>query len=186
MAHNRILAQFRLPFSFNVLSRLPQGQPRPAATKGKRTRREMEGAPSNANDRNVRTRLDEPPRRNLPGHEQTDHPMGAFNLRSATQAHDGSSSSPSPPASPPQNAAPNPEPISWGLPQQQQGVAQPRTEDEASPTLTEVNPESGSVTGGARIWLKGMGFPARFPLFARFGSAVVPTVSLMGSLSSLN
>ena len=44
------------------------------------------------------------------------------------------------------------------------------------PTLTDVNPESGSVTGGTRIWLKGINFPP-VPLFARFGSAVVPTVS---------
>ena len=186
MVHNRVLVQCRLPFSFNVLSRLPPGQPRLPATKSKRTRREMEGASSNANDRNVRTRFDDPPSRNLPSHDQTDHPMGAFNPRSATQARDGSSSSPSPSASPPQDAAPIPEPIPWGPPQQQQGVVQPRTEDEASPTLTEVNPESGSVTGGARIWLKGMDFPARFPLFARFGSAVVPTVSLMSSLASPN
>ena len=31
--------------------------------------------------------------------------------------------------------------------------------------------------GGARIWLQGKDFPAVFPLFARFGTAVVPTVS---------
>jgi len=48
---------------------------------------------------------------------------------------------------------------------------------ERAPTLTEVNPDSGSTTGGARIWLKGIDFPALFPLFARFGNAVVPTVS---------
>ena len=46
------------------------------------------------------------------------------------------------------------------------------------PTLTDVNPEQGSITGGARIWLQGIDFPALFPLFARFGTAVVPTVSL--------
>ena len=96
-------------------------------------------------------------------HEQTDHPI---NLRSAAQAPNGSSSTSSPPASPPQGIAPDPEPVSW------------------APTLTESNPESGSVIGGARIWLKGKDFPACFPLFARFGSAVVPTVSLMGSLAS--
>ena len=58
-------------------------------------------------------------------------------------------------------------------------ITPPRTDGTPLPTLTEVNPESGSVTGGARIWLKGINFPA-LPLFARFGSAVVPTVSPKG------
>ena len=48
------------------------------------------------------------------------------------------------------------------------------------PTLTEVNPELGPITGGERIWIKGMDFPALFPLFARFGTCVVPTVSSTG------
>jgi hypothetical protein len=52
----------------------------------------------------------------------------------------------------------------------------PRIDGESTPTLTEVDPEAGSITGGARIWLKGIDFPAVFPLFARFGTAVVPTV----------
>ena len=34
------------------------------------------------------------------------------------------------------------------------------------------------MTGGARIWLKRIKFPSRFPPFVRFGTAVVPTVSL--------
>jgi len=59
-----------------------------------------------------------------------------------------------------------------------QAIAPPRTDGEPIPTLTEVNPESGSITGGARVWLRGIDFPSLFPLFARFGTAVVPTVSL--------
>ena len=57
-------------------------------------------------------------------------------------------------------------------------IAPPVTDGERGPTLTEVNPEHGSIIGGAKIWLKGIDFPALFPLFARFGTAVVPTVSL--------
>ena len=52
----------------------------------------------------------------------------------------------------------------------------PNKNGERTPTLTEVNPDSASITGGVRIWLKGMDFPALFPLFARFGAAIVPTV----------
>ena len=59
------------------------------------------------------------------------------------------------------------------------GPAKTHSRDrEGNSALTEVNPESGSITGGARIWLKGIDFPALFPLFARFGTTVVPTVSL--------
>ena len=58
----------------------------------------------------------------------------------------------------------------------------PHEEEPPVPTLTEVNPEAGSITGGARIWLKGINFTALFPIFARFGSAVVPTVSLVEML----
>ena len=59
----------------------------------------------------------------------------------------------------------------------------PRQVYERPPTLTEVNPDSGSTTGGVRIWLRGMDFPALLPLFARFGAAVVPTVRTCPSLS---
>jgi len=47
----------------------------------------------------------------------------------------------------------------------------------ATPTLMEVNPKSGSITGGIRIWLKVINIPATSPVFARFGTAVVATVS---------
>ena len=159
-------------------------QGKPATTKGKRTRRDMEGTSSTANDRNVRIRRDEPLPRDPPGYEPTDHPMPAFNPRNAPQDRGDSSSSASPVAAPlpiPWNAGPNPEPISARNPPNppQQAIAPLRTDGEPAPTLTEVNPESGSITGGARIWLKGIDFPALFPLFARFGTAVVPTVSLL-------
>ena len=117
--------------------------------------------------RNVRPRFDEG--------GAVDEPMpAAFNPRNIPQAgpyREGDSSSASPPAvSPPRNAVP------WKAPNPV--IPPPVTDGEGAPTLTEVNPEHGSITGGARIWLKGIDFPALFPLFARFGTAVVPTVSL--------
>jgi hypothetical protein len=60
-----------------------------------------------------------------------------------------------------------------------EAIAPPRTDGESTATLTEVNPGSGPITGGVKIWLKGMDFPTVFPLFARFGTAVVPTVSAL-------
>jgi len=173
MHQNPILAQYRLPFSFNVVTRVPKV---PLAG-GKRTRGEVEqseGAPSNAARRNVRPRIGDAPHGGPRGDEGIDHPMPPLSYRGAPQDHEDSSSSPSPPAPPavhlprpPQNVNP-------------QGTAPPRTDGEPpAPTLTEVNPASGSITGGARIWLTGMDFPAVFPLFARFGGAIVPTVSLM-------
>ena len=163
------MAQYRLPFSFRVVAKLPNGR--------KRIREPDE--PLVVDQRNVRARVDDLTRRGADD-ERNDHPMPAVNSRNAGQYREGDSSSASPPAvSPPQplwNAG-NPGPVSpWKPPNP--AIAPPNTDGETGPTLTEVNPESGSITGGARIWLKGIDFPALFPLFARFGTTVVPTVSL--------
>jgi len=113
---------------------------------------------------------------------QIHHPAPDIDYQDApelVQYCEGStSSSPplAPPPVPPENASSSSAPLDAIKPLNQP-IAPPRTEEESAPTLTEVNPESGSITGGATIWLHGRGFPAPFPLFARFGSAVVPTVS---------
>ena len=160
------MAQYRLPFSFRVVAKLPQGQKR------RRGHLDQPEEPSVVDQRNVRARFDDVPQRDV-----VDEPMPAFDPRNIPQGgqyRDGDSSSASPPAvsppQPPRNVVP------WKPPNPV--IAPPRTDGEPTPTLTEVNPEQGSITGGARIWLKGIDFPALFPLFARFGTAVVPTVSL--------
>ena len=61
-----------------------------------------------------------------------------------------------------------------------------RTDSECASALTDVNPDSGSLTGGARIYLIGRDFPAHFPLFARFGTSVVRTVSLLIACGALS
>jgi hypothetical protein len=161
------------------MAKLPQGQKRKQPEEPQVDRR------------NVRARFDGTLQRDA---DDNDHPMPpATNPRGAPQGWqyqgrqyregEGDSSSASPPAvSPPQpsqprNAGPNPSQISPAK-QPNPAIAPPSTDEGPTPTLTEVNPEHGSVTGGARIWLKGMEFPPLFPLFARFGTAVVPTVSL--------
>jgi hypothetical protein len=159
------VAQHRLPFSFNVVPRLPKGQKR---------KRGQEEIQSEVNQRNVRPRLDDPPQRDT-DEEQNALPMPAVDPRNVPQGSqhcEGNSSSALPPGVPP--AVPNSGPLSSQPP----NAAPPRTDVAPIPTLTEVNPEAGPITGGARIWLKGINFPALFPLFARFGTAVVPTVSL--------
>ncbi len=130
--------------------------------------------------RNVRARFHDFSQRDA-GHEWNDDPILAVNPRNVPQGgqyHEYDPSNVSPPTvsppRPPQNAR---GPLSpWQAPNPV--IAPPRTDAEPTPTLTDVNPEQGSTTGGARIWLKGMDFPAHFPLFARFGTAVVPTVTL--------
>jgi len=113
---------------------------------------------------------------------QIHHPAPDIDHQDApevVQRYEGSTSSLPPLASPPvppQNASSSSAPLDAIKPLNQP-IAPPRTEGESVPTLTEVNLESGSITGGATIWLQGMDFPALFPLFARFGTAVVPTVS---------
>ncbi len=133
--------------------------------------------PLAVDQRNVRARVDDLTQRGADD-EQNDHPMPAMNPRNAGQYR---SSSASPPAvSSPQslwNAGPNPGPVNPWKPSNP-AIAPPSTDREIGPTVTEVNPESGSITGGARIWLKGIDFPVLFPLYARFGTTVVPTVSL--------
>ena len=133
--------------------------------------------------RNVRARLHDFSQSDA-DHERNDDPMLAVNPQNTPQGAQycgGGPSNASPPtvspSQPPQNAGPNPGPlIPWKPPIPV--IAPPRTEAGPTPTLTDVNPEQGSITGGARIWLQGIDFPAHFPLFARFGTAVVPTVTV--------
>ena len=162
------MAECRLPFSFNILSRLPsqkrKGPPEPDPPPRKNRR---------VGDSNVSVQRNSQRNGQLHypgqaiGHQAAPRDIqsygdGSFTPRRTGQTHQ-----------PPQNPSSNPAPV---------GINEPpdhttSTDRERAPTLTEVNPDSWSTTGGARIWLKGIDFPALFPLFARFGNAVVPTVS---------
>lgn len=174
------MAQCRLPFSFNVVPKVPGAQ-----AKRKRALVEQDGGPLTPERPAVRRRVDDanvPAQIKPPINEQIQHPASDTDYPDApevVQSCEGSTSS-SPPQAPPlvpsRSEGSSSAPLDATKPPNQV-VAPPRTEGEGTPTLTEVNPESGSITGGATIWLKGMDFPALFPLFARFGTAVVPTVS---------
>jgi len=183
------VAQCRLPFSFNVLAKLPLDfRQRLLATQGRKRRADFDQAegsppapepplvPSLVDDANVLSQSDPP------SSGQIHHPalvMDQQDSLMSVQSSENSLSSLPPPVlrlQPSQNAGP----ILNPLPTRQSTMQALRTDGEPTPTLTEVNPESGSVTGGARIWLKGIDFPALFPLFARFGTTVVPTVSRIG------
>ena len=177
---NLIVARHQLPFSFNVVSKNCQAQARPPPTSGaKRSRLQMEQSdegPSTCDQRNARLRFEGPSQRAL-GNERIDNVMPAINLRDPPlpgQHRDaGPSSSPSvtPPAQLSPNAGPNHDSLNT--------PHRAMTDQQPTPTLTDVNPDSGSIVGGARIWLQGTNFRAHFPLFARFGTAVVSTVSIM-------
>ena len=147
------------------------------ANQGKRKRiafEQEEGAPPAPESRSVRARTADPnalAQENPLGNGQILHPVPAVDHQDSAQgvqSYEGSLSSSSPLVSA-RNAGPNSDLLSAWKP--------PRADREPIPTLTEVNPESGSISGGPRIWLKGMDFPALFPLYVRFGDAVVPTVS---------
>ena len=169
------MAQCRLPFSFNISSKLspgptrstihgtnkgsqPEGDRDPLAPEPRTDRRRMDGA-------NALTRG------NFPGNGQNHHPaLGT--------AHEGNSSCSLPLVPLGQQAR------STSLnPAHVQAISPLKAYAERPPILTEVNPDSGSVIGGVRIWLQGMYFSALPPLFARFGAAVVPTVSVRFLLS---
>jgi hypothetical protein len=181
---NLIVARHQLPFSFNVVAKYCQARARPPpAAGGKRSRRQVEQSediPPGLDQRNVRPRF-EGHSQEAPGNERTDDAMPAINLRDPPildQHREGSPSGSVPLTLPPHlpwHAGPNFD----SLDTPHQAIVSPRTDEEPTPTLIDVNPESGSITGGARIWLKGKDFPALLPLFARFGTAVVSTVSTM-------
>jgi len=141
-SQKQVVAECRLPFSFNVVPKLPAAQ-----GKRKRAQVEQEGDLPTIEARTVRRRM----------------------------VMDSEETLVSPLVLSP-NASSRPAPLDATKPPTQT-IAPPVTEGESTPTLMEVNPESGSITGGATLWLQGMDFPTLFPLFARFGSAVVPTVS---------
>ena len=119
---------------------------------------------------------------NRTGNELTHHPAPDVDRQDAPEdvqpCEDSTPSSPplAPPLDPRRGACSSSTRLDAINPPNQ-AIAPPRTDGECAPTLTEVNPESGSITGGVRIWLQGVNFPAHFTLFARFGTAVVPTVS---------
>ena len=133
-------------------------------------------APPVVDQRNVRARFDDFSQRDVDD-ERNDHLIPAFNPRNAPQYREGDSSNAFSPPQPPRNAGPNPSPL-CPCKTPNPAITPPRTDGEPAPTLTEVNPKHGSIMGGAEIWLKGIDIPALFPLFARFGTAVVPTVSI--------
>ena len=163
------------------MPRIRPSKPFPVArelspTREKRKRRHIEESdelPPTINQRNVRPRSAEPPERNSPS-ELMNYPLLDINPRDILQG--GQHQEASSPLLTPQSGATSPDPPN-ALKRPNQTIAQPRTDGEHAATLTEVNPDSGSITGGARIWLRGVDFPANFPLYARFGTAVVPTVS---------
>ena len=152
------MAQCRLPFSFNILSKLSPGQ-RPPALHGPRKRPRLEQKDGGANA---------PALRIPPDNWQIHHP--ALDIGNQSGREDGSSTSL------PLVSLPRPARIADPGVGQPQAISPPKADGERTPTLTEGNPDSGTFTGGVRIWLKGMDFPALLPLFARFGAAVVPTV----------
>lgn len=168
------MAQYRFPVSFNVLAKLPQGQKKPPPAGGKRNRLEMEqpeGTHPTVDQRSVRPRFDDPSQRDPPANNHCGSPRCGRHCNS-------NSSSPPLLIPPPQlhsSACPSPKSlnnmISLG-----QAMSPPKADKEAAPILTDVNPELGSITGGTRVWLTGMDFPTTSPLFARFGTTVVPTV----------
>ena len=180
---NHIVAQCRLPFSFNFLSKLPPGLRLSTIHETRKRRRpEQEvGDPPAPEQRVVRPRLDGEdalPPRNSPGNEQIHHPAQDIGNKRAHRGHKDSSCSSLPLPPPPQPA----ESADFDS-AQLQTISPPKIDGVRPPTLTEVNPDSGSIAGGVRIWLKGMDFPALLPLFARFGATVVPTVSVCFCLS---
>ena len=185
-SQKHIVAQSLLPFSFNVVPKVPAAQ-----GKRKRAPVEQDGDSLAPEPRSVRRRMDctnIPAQINPPGNEQIHHPPSDIDCQDApeaVQSSEGSTSS-SPPLEPPLVPSQSAGSSSDAIKPPNQAVLPPRTEGECTPTLTEVNPETGSITGGATIWLKGMDFPALFPLFARFGTAVVPTVSKLITCEALS
>ena len=184
------MAQYELPFSFNVLARIREPKSSPGGERldpmgGKRKTRPMEqwgGIPPAVSRSNVRRRSVDPPQRDPPGNELINHRMPTTNPRDSPQGgqHQEASSSSSPPLMGPswplRNAGASPDLFSTTRPPNRV-ITPPRTDGECTTTLTEVNPGSGPITGGVRIWLKGVDFPAGFALYARFGTALASTVS---------
>ena len=138
-----------------------------------------EGTHPTVDQRSVRPRFDDPSQRDPPGDNHrspTNHLCGSPRCGRHCNS---SPSSPPPPILPPQlhsSVCPSPKSLNDMI-TLAQAIAPPKADKEATPIVTDVNPELGSITGGTRVWLKGMDFPTTSPLFARFGTTVVPTVS---------
>ena len=147
-------------------------------TGGKRNRLEMEqpeGASPTLEQRSVRPRFDDPSQRDPLA---DDHRSPANHVWESPRCGQSCNNSPA--------SQPSLVPLQWStcsspkslsdIMPLRQATSSSKIDKETVPILTEVNPESGSIAGGATVWLKGMDFPTAFPLFARFGTTVVPTV----------
>jgi hypothetical protein len=140
-----------------------------------------EGTPPAVDQRSVRPRFGDPSQRDPLGDERPDDRDLTNNLQDSPKRgpHHNSSSSSSPSLIPflqlPWSACPSSELLN-NMTSPGQSMSPPRIDGDVTPILMEMNPESGSITGGTKVWLKGMDFPTTLPLFARFGTAVVPTV----------
>ena len=157
------MAHHELPFSFNVLARIREPKSSPGGGRldpmgGKRKTRPMEqwgGIPPAVSRSNVRRRSVDSPQRDPPGNETINHRMPTTNLRGSPQGvqHQEASSSSSPsligPSGPFRNTDASPDSFNTTIPHRV--INTPRTDGECGPTLTEVNPGSGHITGGARI-----------------------------------
>jgi hypothetical protein len=152
------MAQYLLPFTFKVVAKLPQKQGQTSSAvhkKRKRAQLEPTRAPVDHEPRAVRPRIDE-----------IDVPSPRDSL-----IHDRID-----------DLLPVRREIAEGS-QSNQAIISSNGDGNNAPMLMEVNPESGSITGGTRVWLKVIGCPSISPLFARFGTAVAPTVSPLACLS---
>jgi len=166
------VAQCQLPFSFNVVPKLP-------TTWGKRKRTQVEQTDPPAPDtRTVRRRMDDANvLTSLTRDEQVHHPADHQDASEDVQpCEDIKPSSPTlvPSLDSRRSAGSSSARLEVFKPTNQ-AIAPPRTDGECGPILMGMNPRSGSFTGGAEIWLQGADFPTHFRLFARFGTAVVPT-----------
>jgi len=186
MDQSRIVAQYQFAVSFNVLPRVPHGLKKPPPAGGKRNRRQMEqteGTPPVVDQRNIRPRFADPSQRDSPSEERASHPHGTNNPQDTPKCSLNRNSSPfnasllMPPLRPASSICPSPESFNEVIPLGQ-AMSPPTTDGETAPVLMELNPESGSITGCVKVWIKGTGFPATLPLYARFGTTVVPTVRI--------
>ena len=103
VSHDRIVAQYRLPFTFQFVADLPLLRARPPLAGIKRTRHQMEEElderSPEVDHRNVRRRFDEPSQRDTDS-ERVSHPMPILNPWSTTQGSQHRDNSPSTPSVP--------------------------------------------------------------------------------------
>jgi len=148
--------QYQLPYSFNIVSKLPPRARNPAEDVDQPPSKLPKTVPGRVSANPGPSRLDE---------------LLDGDSRGPTNNIPSSTSGPPAPVDNHHPASPAEAPIPSCQHRQAVNTANDETADGEGVVILRINPRKGPMAGGQEIWIEGSNFPTNLkPLFVRFGS----------------